>query len=354
MSASQKKLPWIYSKSFDLVFFFFPSIFSILIVLTLYLFKSLPETTSNLSWLMLVVLIDVAHVWSSLFRTYLNEFSFERFKTQLIFIPLICFLVLSILYLYSSFYFWRLMAYLALFHFMRQQVGFLAIYLRNFKPESFQRKISSFYIWLCMLVPVLDWHTRKRQFNWFIADDFLFFDLNIFNLLWISFFIISICYIFYEIKNYQHTKLLANAHILITFLIWSVGISFLNNDFAFSLTNIIHHGVPYIGLIWISSLYKNNYSLNWMKKKKQLTKNSFLRLTLLIGVIVIIAIIEETLWDSFLWHERENFLVFSHNIELSQIPLAFMVGLLATPQVAHYLLDGLIWKREHRVEEFNF
>lgn len=348
------KLPWIHNAKYDLSFFFLPSAISILIVLFLDFWNKLPKSDNNWNWLLLVVLVDVAHVWATLFRTYLNKEALSRFKKYLVFYPLISFLFLSTLYLYSPFLFWRVMAYLALFHFMRQQVGFLAIYLRNYSPQSFHRRISTIYIWLCMLVPVLDWHTRKREFSWFIKGDFFFLDMNIVEFLWISFAILSIVYILFELINYKKSKLLANLHILLTFLIWAGGISYLNNDFAFSITNIIHHGFPYLALIWISSLYQTNYQTLFPRIKFNSQGSLFKRVLIFIMVIFLLAIIEEILWDKFLWHEREGFLFFSDYVDIANPLLAFLVGFLATPQVTHYLLDGVIWKRENKLEEFKF
>ncbi|MGZ3476685.1 MAG: hypothetical protein ACXWUG_22920, partial [Polyangiales bacterium] len=55
------------------------------------------------------------------------------------------------------------------------------------------------------------------------------------------------------------------------------------------------------------------------------------------------ALIEEGLWDRFVWHDHEH--LFGEGELLSPRALAFLVPLLALPQAVHYALDGVIWRR---------
>jgi hypothetical protein len=51
---------------------------------------------------------------------------------------------------------------------------------------------------------------------------------------------------------------------------------------------------------------------------------------------------EELLWDRGVWHEREH--LFGAGFELSSLE-AWLVPLLAVPQLTHYVVDGLFWRR---------
>lgn len=347
--------PWIHSKRNDLLFIFAPSFLCIFIIFTLWAINIFPSDEGNWRWLFIIVFIDVGHVWSTIFRTYLHKEAFENLKKHLVILPLFCFTFFSSLYFYSDFIFWRVMAYLALFHFMRQQVGFLNIYLRKYNPELFHRRFSTLVLWLTMLIPVLDWHFRHRDFTWFMEGDFFSLNLpDISHYLWISFFIIYSLYIVYEIKNIKKDKIAANLHILLTLGIWGGGISFLNNEFAFTLTNVVHHGIPYIALVWMSSLNIKEYQAKPKLLNSLLYKSTFLKFISFIVIILSFAIFEEYLWDIFVWHEREGFFPLISFVELDPIFLSLVVGLLSTPQTTHYLLDGFIWKRENQTSSFHF
>ena len=109
---------FLFNKKIDLLLLFLP-VWLVWIILVL-----LPEhiLTANIPiwvWFVLVVGIDVSHVWSSLFRTFFD--SHDRINHAKI-IKVIPFLVLFFCFAasYASIdFFWRLMAYLALHHFIR-------------------------------------------------------------------------------------------------------------------------------------------------------------------------------------------------------------------------------------------
>jgi hypothetical protein len=77
-----------------------------------------------------------------------------------------------------------------------------------------------------------------------------------------------------------------------------------------------------------------------------------------LGLIIIwfLAYFEEGLWDQFVWHERDvlfhplSFLT-SLNINLST---SFWVTFLSVPQVTHYFLDGVIWKRRTSAADLKY
>ena len=69
-------------------------------------------------------------------------------------------------------------------------------------------------------------------------------------------------------------------------------------------------------------------------------------LLLFLGIIFLLAFIEEGLWDVTLWKEHsEVFHVFNFsNNRLNNTALSIIVPLLALPQVTHYIIDGFIWR----------
>src|SRR5258708_38455690 len=75
-------------------------------------------------------------------------------------------------YLQSCLLFWRLLASLAVFHFIRQQYGFLRIYSREEKAPAWARWTDTFTVYYATIYPLLYWHLGEpRNFNWFVDDD---------------------------------------------------------------------------------------------------------------------------------------------------------------------------------------
>lgn len=63
---------WIFKPSLDLTFIIFPGIVSVVFLFILKEFNILPSEINPWTWFCTVLLIDVAHVYSTLFRSYFN------------------------------------------------------------------------------------------------------------------------------------------------------------------------------------------------------------------------------------------------------------------------------------------
>ena len=167
-------LPWLASARWDILFILSPALLSSALVL---IFRNEMEATRDVPlwvWVCFVLLIDVAHVYATLFRTYLDPKAFTEQRTLLLTAPLLCWIVGSVLYSIDGLYFWRVLAYLAVFHFIRQQFGFLKLYSRR-EPPSFAtfKWLDVSLIYLATLYPLMFWHTHlPRNFSWFIEEIF--------------------------------------------------------------------------------------------------------------------------------------------------------------------------------------
>lgn len=106
-------------------------------------------------WVILIVMIDVAHVYSTLYRTYFNAGEFKKQPHVLIGVPLFCYAAGVILYLAGGIFFWRALAYLAVYHFIRQQYGFLRIYSRNENQSVLLKYIDNTAIYIATIYPLL-------------------------------------------------------------------------------------------------------------------------------------------------------------------------------------------------------
>ena len=346
--------PWVISAGFDGVFILAPAL---LVSLTALIFSDRLEAVKEMPawlWLVLIVGIDAGHVYSTLFRTYLVKSELHRRHALLTITPLFAWLAGCLLYSIDSLWFWRALAYLAVFHFVRQQYGFMMIYARCEQNSSnVWRSLDKAAIYSATVFPLTYWHCRGRRFNWFVEDDFLLIDSGwIWKSAALSYAAVAVLYIAKEIRLWRQNKAInvpKNLLLLGTALSWHIGIVAFDNDLVFSATNVITHGIPYYALIWAYG-YKQNqiksgdYVLPIISRAFSLKSAP----VFLIGLFLL-AYFEEGLWDGLIW--REHFSLFPLFNQLpfteSAQTLVWLVPLLALPQATHYLLDAYIW-RLHR------
>jgi hypothetical protein len=341
--------PWIGKPITDISFILLPPFLCLLIII---LFPDLFQNTKGIpdaSWVLLILLIDVAHVYSTLYRTYFDKQAFQKQRSILLAIPFVGFVIGVLLYSISSLLFWRLLAYVAIFHFIRQQYGFMRVYSRKENQPKILKSIDTITIYYAALYPVLYWHLAgPRNFNWFTENDFFYFQssvlLNIFTALY---YVVIVAYIVKEIVSWLKYQFINIPRLLIitgTLLSWYFGIVYFNGDMAFTLLNVVSHGIPYMALVWLYG--KKNYTKPGRGNRFLSIVFSRYGIIIFLGILFLFAFIEEGLWDLAVWQEHRN--VFGTNsitgITLSEKALAFIVPLLALPQVTHYILDGFIWK----------
>lgn len=338
--------PWIGKPVTEIIFILLPPFLCLLIIA---LFPGWFANTSGMStasWVILILLIDVAHVYSTLYRTYFDPASFQQQKNLLLMIPFAGFIIGVITYSIDPLLFWRLLAYVAVFHFIRQQYGFMRVYSRKETLNRFQRLTDTITIYTATLYPLLYWHLKgPRNFNWFMENDFLYASspllLSFFTILY---FVVLSVYLVREISSWIRSRFINLPRVAIitgTLLSWYFGIVYFNGDLAFTLLNVVSHGIPYMALIW---LYGN-------KKYKPVNSSRFLVLlfsrygiVLFVGLLFVFAFVEEGLWDMAVWKEHGQLFGFRSGATFSSKALAFIVPLLALPQITHYILDGFIWR----------
>lgn len=301
---------------------------------------------------LLIVGCDVSHVWATAFRVYLDPDEFARRRSLYLGIPLAC-LVGGIL-LHSSSQdgalFWRVLAYLAAFHFVRQQWGWVA-YARHRAGErgALDRRLDQLAIYNATLFPLLWWHANlPRAFDWFLAGDFagglspVAGDLGAsihwsINLLYLG----RQLFLLLSGRGLNYAKLQVW---VTTWIAWYGGIVVLDSDLAFSALNVLSHGVPYLAVVWVVERDRwrgqNGFPSGLFRGAGWL---GFLGLLLLAGFG------EEWAWDRLVWHEHAT-LFPGAALSLPRSLFSLLVPLLALPQATHYVLDGWIWKIKRHAE----
>jgi len=328
---------WIRSARFDLAFFLAPSILAVVAVLTLPQFRS-PELP-GWAWLVFIVGIDVAHVWSSLYRTYFDPAEFARRRALYVGLPIACWAAGAILYGFGAHVFWRVMAYVAVWHFVRQQYGFVMLY-RHRAGERGGAWIDKLAIYATMVYPLVFWHADgARVFAWFTPGDFVPLPR------WtstaaVAFYTVAIAvFVAQQIRtrsrNWGKIGVVAS-----TAAVWYVGIVAFNSDFAFTITNVVAHGVPYVALVWLYGRRRWADDRGWRG-----AIHRPLAVPLFLGLVALLAYVEEGAWDVFVWQEHAGFFGgLTLPVDLPPALVALVVPLLILPQLTHYLLDAWIWK----------
>ncbi len=344
--------PWLKNKNFDLAFIIGPSFFSVLIV---FLFYDQFVGATNVplwAWIVFILCIDVAHVYSTLFRTYFNAIELKENRLILTLIPIGVWLIGVMLYSMGALVFWRFLAYVAVFHFIRQQYGFMRLYGRAESVKKWEHRLDAALIYLATLYPLMYWHSEPREFHWFIEGDFFSnfpaFVPQVFGVVYSG---IAILYAFKEIyfaKLGRPFNLPKNLLIVGTALSWWVGIVLFNGDLVFTVTNVVSHGIPYLALVWL-------YGERQAQRDPMLALNyklffSRFSLPLFLGLLILLAYLEEGLWHGLVWRENLSaFGLFSYLPAISaKDSLSWLVPLLTLPQATHYVLDGFIWKMKDK------
>ncbi len=339
--AITKHTRWIQSAPFDLLFILAPQF---IVAFMLIMFSDFAHSLGELPawlWIALIVGVDVSHVYSTVFRTYLDPRERLRMPDLYRIFPLIGWVVGVMLYSIHSLYFWRVLAYLAAFHFVRQQYGFMMLYASRCRTGS--PLLDKAAIYTATIYPLLYWHCYEREFHWFLAKDFLFFQEP--RLASIGLFIyvaVMAVYIWQELRDLLMRRVFnlpKNLLLFATGFTWWIGIITFNNDIAFTATNVIAHGLPYLALIWI---YKRREAI------LHNSKSCFFRVTgipLYLGVLFLIAFLEEWVWDGVLWRDHSELFPWFWALEApSNAVLSIVVPLLALPQLLHYIFDAFIWR----------
>lgn len=335
------KQPWIHKAKTDLIFIIGPSFF---VLVFIFLFQKYITTIENkysfYTWLFLIVFIDVAHVYATLFKTYFVTDEFKKNRKRLLLLPAICFAIGLVLFSFGSLIFWSFLAYVAVFHFIRQQYGFMRLYSRIEEKTKFSVAIDNLAIYASTGYPMLYWFfSPERKFNWFVENEFFRFQ-NAFLLeilFWIYMIIMLVYTIYtgYKSITQQFFNVPKNAIILGTALSWYFGIVYFNDDLIFTLLNVVSHGIPYMALVYFREIEnKSNIDSGVFSYLKR-----YNAILIYVLILLVIAFMEEFLWEVLVWNE---------NISLTTFDFSswqfLIVPLLTVPQFTHYLLDGFIWK----------
>ncbi|MGZ6141822.1 MAG: hypothetical protein ACXWLM_00730 [Myxococcales bacterium] len=327
------KSAWLVSPRFDLAWFVLPAAASLALGALASRLSGPGGETPTWAWIALVLLVDVAHVHGTTVRVYLSPDELRRRPALYLGAPIAGLVAGVGLYLENPLLFWRCLAYLAVIHFVRQQIGWLRLYRRRAGMRE-DRWLDEAAIYAATGYPLLAWHARlPARFNWFVPGDFVAGLPQ--AAATVAFPIYLAVLAAFALRQVQRTlrgepvqagKILLVASTAAT---WAAGILVWKSDFAFTATNVLAHGVPYMAVSWRVGAHAR--------------RGFFFRAAAIYaGALAIFAYVEEWFWDRAVW--RDHPIVFPGPELPAQAWLALLVPLLALPQLTHYVLDAWLWR----------
>ena len=334
--------PWLFGRSVDLAAFGGSALLS-LVLLGIGAAAGIAEADAP-PWVFFacVIAVDVAHVWSTAFRVYLDGSELRRRPLLYFGIPALCYVLGVAAYAVSPATFWRVLAYVAVFHFVRQQYGWVALYRRRAGEKgALDRILDTAAIYAATVYPLIWWHGHlPRRFHWFVQGDFVegvarpLADalLPLYVAILPAFAVRQLVLVATRGASAVNAgKVLI---VFTTWLCWWLGIMVFDGDYAFTVTNVLIHGIPYLVLTYRYADVRARTGAPSLATK--LLRRGVL---IFLAFVLAAAFFEETLWDQLVWHEH-----LGAGIDLGALALTFLVPLLALPQAVHYALDGFIWR----------
>ena len=336
---------FVFSRRWDRWFFAAPVLVAVAL---LPLFAQLEAHETPLwAFVLFVVAFDVSHVWATLFRTYFDAAERAHRRALYGLAPPLIFAVSWSLHSWDPSAFWTIAAYFAIYHFLSQDYGFVALS----KARQGERRLADYRwdrlaVWVGSLGPVLLWHASpSRRFDWFDAGEVFLVRLGP---EWRSPIVVvygsvATLYALRQLQRWRRDRAWNPGKLQLMALIWlRWGLGSLIEHPIASLAFInVFHGLPFIALVWCCAEHR------WRDRAavdKLEGFASFLtrpgRWFAFFAFLVLLGGLEELLWDGLVWRRYLP----QHGFRLSGSWQSAAVALLALPQLLHYVLDGFIWR----------
>ncbi len=344
---------WLVSRRFDLGMVLTPAAAALVSLLLLGTGPEIPLW----AFLLLIVAFDVAHVWATIYVTYLDPEVWRRRRLLLIGTPLVALFAAFRLHQHSPTLYWTILAYVAIYHFIKQLWGMVALYkARAGERSTFDYYLDRWTLWVGALGPVALWHASpSRQFDWFNAGESFIAPIDPALAPDIVFIMagFALVYVGRQVQQRARFNVGKNLWMAASWVSWSVGIGFSDHPLVSAAFLNLFHGIPFIGLVWHRCSHRADDSpceppgepaadspddpagRPWFSR----------RWFWFYAPILILAVAEESLWDALVWKEYLPSIIGpSIGGELSEIALSAAVAVLSVPQIVHYYLDAWIWR----------
>jgi hypothetical protein len=317
---------WILdSKIKDLLLIIFPGLITYLAFILLNVSNF--STGSSLLALMVLIIIDTGHVYTTAWRTYFNKE--EVLRTPLYkYVPIVIFGLFFTWHFAKIPYIWNFVFYATIFHYIRQSYGILKWYEKlNNSFHHFTGKV----IYLSSIIPFAAMHFSENFNPQYYSDGdfFLYPSPHLFNLCVLLQALLFVYWIYneFKIKKIELNRIL---FILGNALMYSTAFLGLLKPQLLLASFVMAHGLPYIYLM-VVSLKKTQPRFNW----------SFTRLSTFMLVFALIFGAGEYFFEDLLLQVDNLY------IENRDWAMSTLIALYLIPLFAHFTFDAIIWKKKH-------
>jgi len=298
---------FIFTRRLDFVAFGLPILIALALSPTIWSIPS--ESVPGWAWLFLVVGVDVAHVWATLFRTYLDHR--ELFRRPLLYCgaPLASFCVSFALHSISSSVFWTFLSYTAIYHFIKQDIGLLFLFIARggARMTKEQLRFEKITLYIGALAPVLAWHANPpEKFTWFRANERFLFRLPDAACVpvagvWLA---TMAAYVCAEVRRWRQGVPLNPGKLYIMamcWITWAIGATLEHEVTTLAWVNLFH-GLPFF--VMVGMYCRRRWSaLTPADCGDRFTAFITQRWTTMLAILFALALAEELLWDLFVWQE---------------------------------------------------
>jgi hypothetical protein len=211
---------------------------------------------------------------------------------------------------------------------------------RNGERDRLGRWLDGATVYAATLYPLIWWHAHlPRRFAWMKDGDFVagLPEWVVAPARAVYLALLAV----YVVRAIVRRSAAWGKHLVVatTAACWYVGIVAADSDYAFTISNVLVHGVPYIALVY---LYARGAARERESQDGVAARVVRRGVVVFLATLWLAAYVEEMLWDRGFWHERSW--LFGRGIDLGRA--AWIIApLLAVPQLTHYVLDGWLWRR---------
>lgn len=308
---------------------------------------ALPQDFGSPLWayVLFVVSFDVAHVWATGYLTYFDRAGFASRRRLLLAIPAITFVASLALHLHSNVLFWTAVAYVAIGHFIKQQIGFVMLYKGLARARHpIDDRLDKAAVWMGALGPLALWHADPgAAFEWFGADETFAIRLTegqahaavaamvVTQVTWVT------RQVWLTAKG-RSPNVPKVAWVVASWCSWWLGLRVASNFIVATAFINLFHGIPYTALVWWRCSRASDARAAFIRRWA--ARSSWIAFyALLVGL----ALIEETLWERFVWQAYFPDLGLDL-VSIGAVATSAWVALLSLPQITHYVLDGVLWR----------
>lgn len=357
---NQKSQPWLFNPVSD-----FAGILALPLILcfTLLILERSAAVALFQSLFFYILIVDFGHIFAQWFRIFSNPMETRKSKTRYICFCVSTYFVIGAILMAPTLEAVRSFTiYLVIWHFVKQQYGYIRIYSRTDGPKSkVVERLEKFFIQASMFYPVFYSHYRPELKGFYWESGYIHIPEgpgSVVNALFAASVIGAGC--FYCYHEYKRSKKNAmfnwpkNLALLGGLLGWNLAVFMSRGNSTIFFTVVLVHDMTYIMMVWLTGRRDRKLQTadsnpkewqEWLRWTSPLGFVWYFFTLNLVGLIVICAYYQ--IEKGHLAYEVFFGDFFSALPSLKDTAFSgFGTSIFFTTQVTHYVMDGYLWKKE--------